>query len=184
MLPFRLASRLARSTSGSTVVEAAIATPLMLMLTMGIVETARYLYANMTMQSVAAGAAGELARDAEVDVVRVADFLLGAGHLAAPFAFEADGQVVLSVVQGRTDAPAEIVWQVRDTGPGQAASRIGAVGGQASLPAGLTLSAGETVAVAEVFYTLQPLLGVTPSFNGIYKTAVLRPRVGELSIPQ
>jgi hypothetical protein len=109
MIPFRLARRLARSTAGSAVVEAAIATPLMLMLTMGIVETARYLYANMTMQSVAAGAAGELARDAKVDVVRVADFLLGAGQLAARPGGEPDRR-------GRR--------------PGGAAGRADAVGGR------------------------------------------------------
>lgn len=184
MNPSRLAGRLVRSTCGSAVVEAAIATPLILLLTMTTVETARFVFANMTMQNVAAGAAGELARGDSIDLARVGDLLSGAGRLAEPFAFDSDGQVVLSVVAGRADGPAEVVWQARDSGPGQAASRVGTAGGQATLPSGLALSAGETVAVAEVFYDLQPMLGVAPTFNGIYKTAVLRPRVGELRPPQ
>lgn len=180
----RLATRLRRSTAGSAVVEAAIATPLMLLLTIGAVETARYVYANMTMQSVAAGAANELASGEAVDVGRIADFLDGAGHLAAPFEFDTAGQVVVSVVAGQPDGSTQVLWQARDSRPGQAASRIGSVGGQAALPAGLTLVAGETVAVAEVFFDLQPMLGMSPEFGGIYKTAVLRPRVGELRAPQ
>lgn len=184
MSPIRLAKRLRRSTAGSAVVEAAIATPLMLLLTMAAVETARFVFAHMTMQSVATGAAAELARDHEIDLVRVSDFLAGAGHLAEPFAFGSHGQVVLSVVGGKADGPAEVLWQARDSGPGQEASRVGVTGGQASLPAGLVLAPGETVAVSEVFYDLQPLLGASPEFNGIYKTAVLRPRIGELTAPQ
>lgn len=184
MKPSGLAARLCRSTGGSAVVEAAIATPLLLLLTMATVETARFVFAHMTMQSVAAGAAGELARDQQVDLARMADFLAGAGHLAAPFAFDLHGQVVVSVVEGRADGPAAVLWQARDAGSGQAASRVGVSGGQAALPTGLALSAGETVAVAEVFYDLQPLLGASPEFNGIYKTAVLRPRVGELQLPE
>ncbi|WP_350189509.1 TadE family protein [Thalassobaculum sp.] len=179
-----LALRLHRSTAGSAVVEAAIATPLMLLLTMGAVETTRFVYANMTMQGVAAGAAGELALKEDIDVARVADFMLGAGQLAAPFDFDSSGQVVVSVVAGQPDGSAQVVWQARDNRPGQAASRVGSIGGQAALPAGLTLTAGETVAVAEVFYDLRPLLGVSPEFGGIYKSAVLRPRVGELRPPQ
>lgn len=180
----RRAAGLRRSSAGSSAVEAAIATPLLLLLTIGTVETARFVFANMTMQTVAAGAAGELARDDRIDVVRVADFLSGAGQLAAPFAFDAQGQVVVSVVEGRADGPAEIVWQVRDARPGQAASRVGGAGGDATLPGGLALAAGETVAVAEVFYDLQSMFGGPAVFDAIYKTAVLRPRVGELRLPE
>lgn len=180
----RIASRLFRSTAGSAAVEAAIAVPLMLTVTLGAVETARFVYANMTMQNVAASAAGEIARDDSIDVARIADFLGGAGQLATPFDLDGGGRVIVTVVQGETDGPPQILWQAADSRPLSATSRIGASGGPAVLPDGLTLGPGETVAVGEVFYGMQPIVGSHPTFNEIYKVTVLRPRIGELHLPK
>lgn len=182
--PIRLVAGLRRCTAGSALIEAAMAAPLMVMLAIGTVETSRFVYANMTVQSVATGAAEELSRDHEIDVPRMADFLAGAGGLAAPFDLDAGGAVVVSVVEGRADGPPEVIWQARDSRPRAAASRIGSAGGPATLPPGFSLSPGETVAIAEVFFGLQPMFGTEGMFGEIYKTAVLRPRVGELHLPE
>jgi len=69
---------------------------------------------------------------------------------------------------------------------GTDASKIGTVGGAATVPGGYAVIPGQNVIIAEAFYYYTPLLGATNIVSAftaqtLYKSAVYKPRQGMLT---
>lgn len=73
-----------------------------------------------------------------------------------------------------------INWQRTGAGVLSVTSGLGKVGAVAALPKELTLASGETLVVAEVFYSFQPVFGFFVSPAVLHKVAYYRPRLGTL----
>ena len=98
-----------------------------------------------------------------------------------PFPFANDGGAIVSSISASGGNPPVVNWQ-RTTGGGPCSSAYGAEGGNATLPAGLTVADGENIIVTELCYSYQPLLienVMTPA--NLYNFAVYRPRFGTLT---
>ena len=101
------------------------------------------------------------------NVVRLENLIDAAKHAIKPFELADNGVVFVSSVIGVEGSPPTISWQM---------------GGDATLPEGFTLVAGDTAIIAEVFYDYTPWM-----FEGYaepgrqYHRSMFRPRFGSLS---
>ena len=117
---------------------------------------------------------------ARSDVISTADlnnFYSAAQHIAAPKNIDSDGRIILTTVAGDDTNGPQVLWQRTVGGSLSASSQIGAEGGNAALPPGLTVDEGATVLITEVYFDYQPEL-FTELFSPVqvYYRAFHRPR--------
>lgn len=169
---------------GGLIAEFAAAMPVLVLLLLGGVEVSRFALLNQKMDRLAT-AMGDLVAQAEtLTVVELDQLFLAAGHVAAPFDVQMNGNIIItsaSIPAGQpAGSPAIINWQ-RKSGALVTSSEIGAVSSSATLPGGLA-APNQTVITAEVFYDFTPLLvGALVPPQRIYHRAFFRPRVGALT---
>ena len=117
------------------------------------------------------------ARQNQVTTADLNNFFTAAQHIAAPHNLNTDGAVILSSVQGDDTNGPQVLWQQTVGGSLSAGSQVGPQGGNATLPAGLTIDDGVTILVTEVFYDYQPeLTSYLFSPVQVYYRAFHRPR--------
>ncbi len=176
-----------RNHRGLAMVEFALILPVMVLLTAGSFEVARYALITQKLDRIVATMSDLIARaDETMSAAEVANLLLSAEHLAKPFDFNSDGMVILTSVVGRAGQAPLIISQRTQGSVSGATSSIGADGGDATLPpsfvdvgSGETLADGESVIVAEIIYEYSPyLLDSLGFFNDqiFYRDAYFRPR--------
>ena len=173
--------RFAAARTGGVAVEAAIIIPLLIIGTVAVIDTVRFIGTAARLDRVAATAADLTARaDVAVDQVdfgnigannELAMFFFSANQVAEPDDMANDGRIILSAVQPAVGSHT-VLWQ-----------RSGPYG--LTLPSRLEdlppLPASGTHIVAEVFFRFQPIvletLGVlAPADLILYRRAVFRPR--------
>jgi len=172
--------RLVRSRRGAILPEFAMAMPILVMMILGGTEISRYVLLHQKLDRVAA-TMGDLVAQAETITTADLDNLFdAAGFVASPFAMGANGVVVISSI-GLVSAQPHVNWQRAGGGALPASSDIGTTGAVATLPDGLTVRAGETLIIAEVFYAYTPwILGGFTNPSTLYHRAFFRPRYGSL----
>lgn len=174
-----LRSQLTFCDKGIVAVEFAMAVPFLLLMAIGSVEMGRMIMVHERMSRVASTAADLSARVDVIDNAGIAEIVAAASQVASPFAFATNGQLILSSASD-DGTVSTILWQ-DNNGASLGSSKVGVAGSAPTLPNGLTLSSGEGVVVAEVYYTYTPLLGsylFQPTT--LYKVAQQRPRLGVL----
>ena len=105
-------------------------------------------------------------------------------QIMAPQTLQADGLAIVSSVQNPEgeDTVQEVVWQCLSDGQLQAESQVGGEGEEAALPANFLLDDRDNIIVAEVYYRYTPVLpDFFPGPETVYRTAMFRPRLGDLT---
>ena len=170
--PFR------RDKRGSLLVETAFVIPVLITLTLGGVEIARYALLNQKLDRLAMTTSDMVSQGDTISVPVLDAILSATGTIMNPFPFGADGVVIVTSVSKTGAAAVTVDWQ-RSGGGTMAGmvSQLGAPGQNATLPAGFTVKAGENAIFSETFYQFTPMFVssvVDPSI--VYHRAVFRPR--------
>jgi hypothetical protein len=174
--------RLAGDRSGNVLLEFGLALSVLMTLTMGGVEVSRYVLMHQKLERVVASVGDLVSQAEELTATHVNNLFDAAQHVIKPFELADNGVVIVSSVSGVEDGPPTINWQMSGGGTLSAVSELGVAGGDATLPEGFTLVAGDTAIIAEVFYDYTPWM-----FEGYaepgrqYHRSLFRPRYGSLS---
>ena len=97
-----------------------------------------------------------------------------------PFDLASHGTIIVTGVADSNDGNgARVKW--RKSAHGGASSKIGAIGGSPTLPAGFTISPGDSAVFVEVYYDYNTVFNAL-DFNQkeIYRVIVTKPRLGQL----
>lgn len=178
-----------RNHRGVAMAEFAMMLPILMLLTAGSFEVARYALMTQKLDRIAATLSDLIARSnvETITETEISNIINSALYMAQPFDITGENMIVLTSVQGRTGQAPEILSQRVSGSILGTSSAIGStVGGDATLPAafpdagsGETLSDGETLIIAEVYYNYSPYLIGDIGFFGSMKirsNAYFRPR--------
>jgi Flp pilus assembly protein TadG len=174
-----------RARKGVAAVEFALTMPIWVTLLLGAGDGAYCLMVNEKTDRIAYTVTDIVTQYQTITKAELNDIVLAAAQLMKPFAFGANGVVIVSsVYQASTGLPV-IEWQYTGGGTLTKASQIGVTAGSAVLPNGLTLNAGDNVIISEVYYTFAPMFLSAKLFNGgtVYRVAVYKPRLSPLVTP-
>ncbi len=165
-------------------VEFALCLPFLLALFMGAVEVSRYIIIAQKVEKSAVTISDVVAQEKTVGSTAMGQLITAGSQVMQPYTFGPNGYVIISSVTQtqRQQQPAIVNWQYKGGGSWTQPSQIGTSGSVATLPAGFTLSTGDNVIIAEVYYNYTPLLVNSVLTGGtIYKTAYFKPRLGTLT---
>ena len=180
---FRWARRFLTDRRGSLLVESGIMIAVLSMITLSGVELARYTLLHQKMERIASSIGDLIAQAPVITETDVSNIFDAIEEVAKPFSMGPNGMVIVSSI-GASDGSGPILnWQRSGGGGLASTSQIGSTEGTVvSLPAGLTLIDGETIIMAEVFYTYTPWIYANlVSNSNIYHTGYFRPRLGTLT---
>ena len=173
--------RFGRRKDGVAATEMALIAPLLLFLFLGSAETGLLIRAHFQAAQMASTVADVIARYKAVTSADIVGIFAVSSEVMGASDFDRNGTVVLSSVVTDEDGRATVSWQC-SSGQLGSTSLVGTVGQAASLPGGLVMDDSDNVIVAEVFYRYTPLLDWTaPKVTLAYKTALFRPRLGDLT---
>lgn len=175
-----LVFRLLRETRGVSALEFALIAPVLIALAIGTIEFGRLIMLSFKLQNGSFILADLAARDRTLSEGQLANIFLAIDKVIEPFEFAASGTAIVTSVTGNAVDTPIINWQREGSGALPETSAIGAPGEEADLPATLTLTSGETVIVAEVFYAFEPIFGLTAEPRTLYRVAYFKPRLGTL----
>lgn len=180
-----------KQNNGVALIEFAIALPFLLLMLIGMLETANYTLQNQKLDKVANSMADFATQGNTISNADMNTFGLAVPQIMRPYNF--DGTVIFTAVSrsidnkvaGRCNTTTPCInWQYRILGTD--ISRIGSSGSTAILPNNYTIPDGQNILVAEAFLHYQPILAVSanilPIFKPetLYKAAVFKPRQGTL----
>ncbi len=168
---------------GTILIEMAFAVPILLILTLGCFDTARYILLHQKLDRAASTMADLVSRPTSISATQIDSMFSAASELVLPFTLSTDGHVIVTSMSRVAGDVARIDWQHTGGGSLSATSAIGSTAGAvASLPTGFTVSEGENVIVAEVFFDFEPMfLDKILDPGVITHLAVRKPRRGDLS---
>lgn len=179
--------RIFKDRTGIAATEFAITAPLMLLLSIGGFDLARYMLINQKAEKLAYTVSDVISQsNTNLTNAQVTQIMNASTQIMLPYPFGTAGVVIVtSVTQtGNYSAsnPAKVSWQRTGGGSLSKPSLVGAPGLTATLPGGLTLNDKDNIIVAEVYYSYSPLFMnyILPS-STVYRTAVFKPRLGALS---
>lgn len=175
-------SRLAHDRRGAVAVEFALIMPVLVGLLLAIVEVGRYAILYQKLDRLASTMGDLVAQAQIISTTDVNNLMSAVPHILTPFTLGTNGKVIVSSV-GLVSGVAKVNWQRTGGGTYAGISKVGAQGATAALPAGMTVPAGESLIVAEVYYSFTPFIyaAVLPA-KVLYRPAYYRPRIGTLSV--
>ncbi|MBO0333656.1 pilus assembly protein [Sneathiella sp. CAU 1612] len=178
-----------RNHRGVAMAEFALMLPVLMLLTAGSFEVARYALMTQKLDRIAATLSDLIARSniENITETEISNIIDSALFMAQPFDISGNNMIILTSVQGRAGQAPEILSQRISGSVTSASSIIGdTIGGDATLPAafpdagsGETLADGETLIIAEVYYDYDPYLTGDIGFFGdmlLRAHAYFRPR--------
>lgn len=176
-----LARCFVRRKDGVAATEMALLAPMLLLLCFGGAETALLVRTHFQAAQMASTVADVIARYKTVTSADILGIFAVSSEVMGARDFDRSGTVVLSSIATDGKGSATVAWQCTSGSLGSS-SRVGSIGKAASLPRGLVLGPDDNVIVAEIFYRYAPLMGwTTPEIALVYKTALFRPRLGDLT---
>lgn len=173
-------ARFIRRREGVIAVELALAVPLLLVVLLGGVELGRLTLLNLKLEHAANGLADLVTRDDSVSTTALDAIFATIDQVVAPFEFAPRGVAFVSAVSKDEGAPPKVFWQVKGPGALDSSSRVGAEGGAATVPAEVAPADRQTVVVAELVYSYQPMFARFLSPTLLRKQAYYKPRAGSL----
>lgn len=177
----RIRRRLGRDEAGLAAVEFALILPLLILFSLVMIETSRFLLLNLKLSHVATSMADLATRERDLSVGTLDSLFASVQHLIQPFPFASMGVVIVSGVTENQAHAMTVSWQRRGAGSLTPTSEVGTAGGAATLPDTIDVGADQTMVVSEAFYQYQPwLLGVIPA-QLLRHVAYFRPRLGLLT---
>lgn len=172
-----------RDRRGMLLQETAIAMPILISMSLGGVEIARFALLQQKLDRVAMTTSDMVSQGETISIPEMDVIFTATSTIMLPFDTGANTRVIVSSVYATGGTPAKVVWQRSGggtlTGP---VSEIGVVDANADLPPGFIVRDGENVIIAEVFYTFSPLFlpDLLPS-QTLYHRSMFRPRFGTLT---
>ena len=178
-----------RNHRGVAMAEFALMLPVLMLLTAGSFEVARYALMTQKLDRIAATLSDLIARSSieNITETEISNIIDSALFMAQPFDISTGNMIILTSVQGRAGQAPEILSQRVSGSVTGVSSNIGnGIGGDATLPSafpdagsGETLSDGETLIIAEVYFDYEPYLTGDIGFFGdmlLRAHAYFRPR--------
>jgi len=152
-----------RSTRGVVLIEYLVTLPLLIILLVGLCDCAQLVLLQAQVDHLTREAGNLASRGTKIDDTW--NLLL---QQQTPLTFETDGQMIFSVVTRASDVDDRPVVDDQRTFGGQSyvTSRVGSVGGPASIPGITSLAPGVLMVVVESAYRYQPLIE-PPAFTQI-----------------
>jgi hypothetical protein len=181
----RLRARHTWAERGIAAAEFALTMPIWITLLLGAADGTYCMLVNEKADRIAYTVTDIVTQYQIVTIANLNDIIQAAGQLMQPFAFGANGLVIVSSVYKPSGQSPIIEWQYSGGGSLTKSSRIGTTGGIPSLPNGLTLNDNDNVIISEVFYNFTPMFVSAGMFssNLVYRTAVYKPRLSPLITP-
>lgn len=177
-----LHNRLRRAQEGMAYLEFAITLPFLVLLFMGAVELTRYIIIVQKVEKATMTVSDVVAQSETIGTTQLNTLVEAAEKIMLPYAFGSGGYVIVSCVSKTGTAAPKVLWQYKGGGTWTKTSQVGAVSANAVLPSGFTMVDKESVIIAEVFYNYTPMFSSNVLSPGqIYKLAVFRPRLGDLT---
>ncbi len=177
------------SRRGVAMTEFAMMLPILMVIAAGSFEVARYALIMQKLDRIVATLSDLVARSGSENMteLQISNILDSAYYMARPFDINGESMMILTSVEGRNNQAPFILSQRIEGGVSGKESPVGtAVNGDATLPpafpdngGGETLADGETLIVAELFYSYSPyLVGDLGFFEDqvFYRSAYFRPR--------
>ncbi len=177
---FRCVSRLRRDIHGVIAIEFALILPILVVLFLGAAEFGRLILLSQKLQNGAFVLADLIGRDERISESKIEDIFHAVGMVMKPFDFSTNGRAIVTSVGGSDDDGPLVNWQRYGAGQFDTASAVGVEGGEAAISEALTLDNGETLLVAELYFSFEPLFGLMLDPYIIRKEAYLKPRLGVL----
>jgi TadE-like protein len=176
LLPRLLACR-----RGVSAMEFALILPLLVLFSAGTIEYSRMILLTQKLQSGAFVLADLTARDKTLSTEQLEDIFLAIDQVIRPFEFAESGHAIVTSLGADPDDEPIVNWSCGGAGELDAESHLLEAGEIIELPGDITLTYGETVIAAEVFYDFEPLFGVGLAPRTIHRFAFYKPRLGELT---
>lgn len=167
------------SDSGAALIEFAIVTPVILAILLGAFELGNYIYAVNKVGRLTASVNDITGRNQMKDC-ELQSLLDSSQTFVEPFDFAAHGTIIVTGVADINDGDGpRVKW--RKSAYGASTSKIGAIGGPPLLPAGFTISPGDSAVFVEVYYNYDTIFRAL-DFNTkeIYRMIVTKPRLGQM----
>lgn len=172
----------ARAQDGIAYLEFAIALPFLIALFLGAVEVTRYIIIVQKVEKATVTVTDVVAQSTTIGTTQLNQLVQAVAQIMQPYSFSSNGYVIITSVSRTGTNPPVVRWQYKGGGSWIQPSLIGAPGGNATLPAGITLDDKENVIVAEVYYNFSTILATSVISSGqIYKVSVFKPRLGDLT---
>lgn len=170
---------------GTLLVELAMAMPILVAIMLGGFEISRYVLLHQKLDRTVTTVGDLIAQATVLTEADIDNVFEAVQYVFSPFELGDIGVVIVSSIGRSGEDPPHINWQRSGGGTLSTSSYIGVEGGDATLPAGFTIEAGETVIVAEVFYEFSPLMwpnafAGTALSDVFYHRAFFRPRLAPL----
>ncbi|MEZ5690380.1 MAG: TadE/TadG family type IV pilus assembly protein [Rickettsiales bacterium] len=170
------------SRDGLAAVEFALFLPLFIILTFGAIEVTRYVLITQKMERVSISLSDLVAQSKNVNSGDLSQIILAASQLMLPYDFDTNGYAIISSVTKTGEDPPVINWQYTSGGTVQT-SLVGTSGGNATMPGGFAITDKETVIIAEVFFSYEPILsGTIYNSSTMYRYSIHKPRLGDLKV--
>ena len=177
-----LLARLRACNRGTSAVEFALILPVLVMFSAGTIEYIRPVLLTHKLQSGAFILADLTARDKTLSTDHLGDIFLAIDQVIRPFEFSGNGHAIVTSLGADADDVPIVNWQCGGAGTLDVESELVDEDGELiELPGDITLSHGETVIAAEVFFDFEPLFGVGLDRRVIHRFAFYKPRLGELT---
>jgi Flp pilus assembly protein TadG len=176
---------LAGDASGLAYIEFAFSITLLLLMFFGAIEISRYFLIIQTVEKTIATVTDVTAQsDPTISPLTDAQLTAMFGavpEMMDPYSFNTNGIIILSDVS-QASGVTTVNWQVCGGGTLSKPSKIGTVGGSATLPTGFTLNDGQEVIFGEIYYNYSPILAQDViSAALLYRTAIYLPRYSSLA---
>lgn len=172
-----------RDIRGSLFIEAGIVIPVLVIMTLGGVEIARYALLQQKLDRLAMTTSDMVSQSETISIPELDAILTASSSIMKPFAFGSDGVVIISSVSATGALPPKVDWQRSGGGTMTGmVSQLGVANQNATLPAGFLVKSTENAIFAETYYQFTPMfLSSLISPGLIYHRAVFRPRQSPLT---
>lgn len=151
--------RLAAREDGAVLSELAMASIVLVPMILGVVEISRYALLTQKLDRVAMTVGDLVSRGENLTPAQITDIFAAVPFLIQPFEMGARGRVIITGIENPAGAQGpRVAWRREGAGTLVAASTLGAVGANASVPSPIVLADNEVVVVTEVYYAFQPFL--------------------------
>lgn len=174
-----------RNQEGLAALEFAIVAPVLLVLFYGGVEVTRYILIVQKTEKLAHAVSDMITQSKTATYATMNQVMSAASDIMNPYSLSTNGTVIVSsLYRAQGVASAKVNWRYQGGGSLTAASKLGSVNGNVTMPTTFTFDERENVIAAEVYYRFSPLL-TTMFFDTttVYRVAFYKPRLGELVTP-
>ena len=179
---FPMLFALARNDRGVATVEFAFIAVVFTALVLGVTDAGQRIRDKQRLDSIASHLGDLITQETSLTDAKVASLINSVQHYNGKRGLGAEGKVYVSGVTGQASGGPKVAWQRSGAGTLSEASRVGGVGNVATLPAGLSIPANQTIIAVEVLYRHNTVLTTVgaPQSTAV-RTAYMRGRKSELS---